>query len=206
VLLLDEPVASLDTGLKERVLPYVTRIRELHRIPALVVSHDIADVFTIANEVVVLDRGKVVDRGEPRTVLASPAGRGAFFQERFENVLKSHVLWHEPSEGLTRVETALGLSLSIPFRDAPAGEAVLLGLLAEDVLVSKEEPAGLSARNVFPGVVRSIVEQDGVAMVEVDAKESIFVRISHGAIRSLGLREGAPVHLVVKTHSIHRLR
>jgi molybdate transport system ATP-binding protein len=206
LLLLDEPVASLDAGLKDRVLPYVTRVRELHRIPAVVVSHDVADVLTLADEVVVLDRGKVVDRGAPRAVLASPAGRGAFFQDRFENLLESRVLWHEPSEGLTRVETDRGLSLSIPFRDAPAGEPVLLGLLAEDVLLSKEAPAGLSARNIFPGVVRSIEEQDGVAMVEVDAKDSIFVRLSHGAVRSLGLRAGLPVHLIVKTHSIHRLR
>ncbi len=86
------------------------------------------------------------------------------------------------------------------------GERVLLGLLAEDVLLSKEAPAGLSARNVFPGVVRTVEEHGGVAMVEVDAKESIYVRVSHGAVRSLGLRAGLPVHLIVKTHSIHRVR
>ncbi len=205
LLLLDEPVASLDVELKDRVLPYVKRLRELHRIPALVVSHDVADVFTLADEVVVLDRGSVVDRGEPRSVLARPRARGAFFRDRFENLLEAVVLGHEPEEGLTRVETERKLPLLIPYREAPVGERVLLGLLAEDILLSKEAPLGLSARNVFGGRIRAIEEQGGVAMVEVDANDSIYVRLSHGAVRSLQLRPGLSVHLIVKTHSIHRL-
>ena len=207
LLLLDEPVASLDVELKERVLPYVKRVRELHRIPTLFVSHDIADVLTLADEVVVLDRGSVVDRGRPRTVLTRGA-RGAFFKGRFENLLESRVMAHEPEEGLTRVETGRGLSLFIPYwpsREVPIGEPILLGLLAEEVLLSKEAPVGLSARNVFGGIIRAIEEEGGVAMVEVDAGDSIYVRLSHGAVRSLDLRSGLPVHLIVKTHSIHRL-
>jgi molybdate transport system ATP-binding protein len=172
------------------------------------VSHDVADVLTLADEVVVLERGSVVDRGAPRAVLTRPGTRGAFFQGRFENVLESKVLSHEPEEGLTRVETGRGLTLFIPYRpyrEAPLGERVLLGLLAEDVLLAKEAPVGLSARNVFAGVIRAIEEQGGVAMVEVDARDPIYVRLSHGAVRSLGLHSGLSVHLIVKTHSIHRL-
>jgi molybdate transport system ATP-binding protein len=206
LLLLDEPVAALDVGLKDRILPYLARVRELHRIPALVVSHDVADVVRLADEVVVLDRGRVVDRGAPRTVLAGPVARGALFQDRFENLLEARVVEHQPEEGLTRVETGRGLSLAIPYRDGPIGEQLLLGVLAEDVLLSKEAPSGLSARNVFPGILRAVEERGGVAMVEVDASDSIYVRLSHGAVRSLGLRQGLPVHLIVKTHSIHRLR
>jgi molybdate transport system ATP-binding protein len=204
LLLLDEPVASLDVELKERILPYVKRVREIHQIPALVVSHDVADLLALADEVVVLDRGVVVDRGEPRALLATPR-LAAFFQGPFENVLEANVLAHEPEEGLTRVETGRGLSLFIPYRQAPPGERVVLGLLAEDVLLAKEAPSGLSARNVFAGVIRAIEERGGVAMVEIDAKERIYVRLSHGAVRSLGLGAGSPVHLIVKTHSIHRL-
>jgi molybdate transport system ATP-binding protein len=205
LLLLDEPLASLDVELKERVLPYVKRVRELHRIPTLFVSHDISDVMMLADEVVVLDRGLVVDRGAPRTVLTRPGAREAFFKERFENLLESRVMAHDPEEGLTRVDTERGLTLFVPYREAPIGERVLLGLLAEDVLLSKDPPSGLSARNVFGGTIRAIEEQSGVAMVEVDAFDSIYVRLSHGAVRALGLRPGLPVHLVVKTHSIHRL-
>jgi molybdate transport system ATP-binding protein len=205
LLLLDEPVASLDLELKERILPYVKRVQEIHRIPALVVSHDVADVLTVADEVVVLDRGAVVARGEPRALLTRPIARASFFRGRFENILEARVVAHEPEEGLTRVATDRGLTLFVPYEEAPIGERVLLGLLAEDVLLAKDAPAGLSARNIFAGVVRAVEEQGGVAMTEVDARESIFVRLSHGAVRSLALGEGVPVHLIVKTHSIHRL-
>lgn len=204
LLLLDEPVASLDVELKERILPYLKRMRELYRFPALVVSHDVSDLLAIADEVVVLERGAVVDRGEPRALLASPR-LAAFFQGPFENVLEATVRAHEPDEGLTRVETARGLTLFIPYRPQPPGERVVLGLLAEDVLIAKAAPSGISARNVIEGVVRAVEEKGGVAMVEVDAKDRVYVRLSHGAVRSLGLEAGGPVHLIVKTHSIHRL-
>ncbi|MGH9325020.1 MAG: molybdenum ABC transporter ATP-binding protein [Vicinamibacteria bacterium] len=210
LLLLDEPVASLDVGLKERVLPYLNRVRELHRIPALVVSHDVFDVLTIADEVVVLDRGAVVDRGAPRAVLKGPGARGAYFRGPFENLLESRVVAQEPEEGITRVVTEGGVSLSIPYRPdrpngTPIGERVLLGLLAEDVLLSKDAPSGISARNVLAGVVGAIDEQEGVAMVRVDVGDPIYVRLTHRAVRALELRPGLSVHLIIKTHSIHRM-
>jgi molybdate transport system ATP-binding protein len=208
LLLLDEPVASLDVDLKERILPYVKRLRDLHRIPALVVSHDVGDVLALAEEVVILDRGSVVDRGEPRAMLTRLGIRGmpgAFFRGRFENLLEARVLAHEPEEGVTRVETERGLSLSIPIGAERVSDPVLLGVLAEDVLLAREPPAGLSARNVFPGRIHTIQAEGGVSMIEVEARESIFVRLTGSAVRALDLRPGSPVHLIIKTHSIHRI-
>jgi molybdate transport system ATP-binding protein len=208
LLLLDEPVASLDVNLKERILPYVKRVRDLHRIPALVVSHDVGDVLALADEVVILNRGAVVDRGEPRAMLTRLGVQGmpgAFFRGRFENLLEARVLGHDAEEGVTRVETDRGLSLLIPIGAETTSERVLLGVLAEDVLLSREPPAGLSARNIIPGVIRTIQAEGGVSMVEVEAKESLFARVTGSAVRSLDLQPGSSVHLILKTHSIHRL-
>jgi molybdate transport system ATP-binding protein len=205
LLLLDEPVASLDPGLKERILPYLRRLRELYRIPAVVVTHDVFDVMTLSDEVIVLERGKVKGRGAPRTVLARPGAGSAYFRDRFENVLDAQVVAHEPKEGVTRVATERGLSLFIPHRPAPIGERVILGVLAEDILLSKSAPDGLSARNVLEGVVTAIDELEGVAMVSVDAREPIYVRLTHRAVGALSLEKGRRVHLIIKTHSVHRL-
>lgn len=208
LLLLDEPVASLDVGLKDRIFPYLRRLRELHRIPTLVVSHDVFDVVTLSQEVVVLERGNVVERGSPSTVFTGPRGRGEFFRGRFENVLDARVVEHEPEEGVTRVETEHGLSVLIPYRSQrpeTKGERVLLGMYAEDVLLANRAPEGLSARNLIAGRVGRIEERDGVAMVHVEAGEPIYVRLTHRAVGALGLEVGSAVHLIVKTHSIHRL-
>jgi molybdate transport system ATP-binding protein len=205
LLLLDEPVASLDVGLKDRILPYLRRIREVYRIPALVVSHDAFDLMTLSDEVVVMERGKVVDRGAPRTVLSRPGAGGAFYRGRFENVVDARVVAHEREEGVTRAETDRGLSLFIPHHPGPIGERVILGVLAEDILLSKAAPEGLSARNILEGVVTAIDEEGGVAMVSVDAREPIYVRLTHRAVEVLSIRPGSPVHLIIKTHSVHRL-
>ncbi len=205
LLLLDEPVASLDVGLKERILPYLRRVRDLFGIPALVVSHDISDLMGLSDEVIVLEQGKVVERGDPRAVLKRPGAGGAFFHARFENILEASVVEQDPDEGLTRVATARGLSLFIPYRPAPAGERVVLGVLAEDILLAKGAPEGLSARNIIAGVVSAIDEREGVAMVRVDAGEPFYVRLTRRAVTALGLPIGAPVELIIKTHSVHRL-
>ena len=63
LLLLDEPLAALDRPLRERVLPYLIRIRDEFSIPMIYVSHDPAEVNAIADWVLVLDQGRVVRRG-----------------------------------------------------------------------------------------------------------------------------------------------
>jgi molybdate transport system ATP-binding protein len=208
LLLLDEPLAALDVGLKERILPYLQRIRDRYRIPALVVSHDIFEVVTLCDEVVVIERGRVVGRGAPRAVLTRPGTENEFFRSRFENVLDVHIAAHEPEEGTTRVETLGGLTLVIPYephREDRLAKRTLVGIFAEDILVAREPPVGLSARNVFTGVVKAVDESGGVAMVRVATPEPVYVKLTHRAVSQLGIEVEKPVHLIIKTHSIHRL-
>jgi molybdate transport system ATP-binding protein len=205
LLLLDEPLAALDVGLKERILPYLSRVRELYRIPTLVVSHDVFDVLTLCDEVVVLSAGAVVERGVPRRVLTRPGAGGDFFRGRFENVLDAKVVGHDPGEGLTEVETDAGLRLLIPYRPDDSTERVLLGVLAEDILLAKKAPEGLSARNVIEGTIEGVEERQGTAMVRVATPDTLYVRLTHGAVRQLGLSAGQEAQLIIKTHSIHRL-
>ncbi|HSF16450.1 MAG TPA: molybdenum ABC transporter ATP-binding protein, partial [Vicinamibacteria bacterium] len=205
LLLLDEPLAALDVGLKERILPYLHRVRDHHRIPALVVTHDVFEVLTLCDEVVVLERGRVAGRGAPRAVLARPGEGGEFYRGRFENLLDVRVVAQEPEEGITRVQTGAGLELVIPHRPDLLGRQELVGIFAEDVLLARKPPEGLSARNLIPGIVEAIDERGGVAMVRVATPEPIYVKLTHRAVAQLGLEARASVHLIVKTHSIHRL-
>lgn len=208
LLLLDEPLAALDVGLKERILPYLERVRDRYRIPALVVSHDVFEVMTLCDEVVVLDRGRIVGRGAPRAVLTQPGAAGEFFRGRFENVLDVRVTSNEPDEGITCVETPSGLELVIPYRPHypdPVGKQLLVGLFAEDVLLALKPPEGISARNVIAGTVEAVEEREGIAMIRVSTPEPIYVKLTHRAVRQLGLEAQTHVHLIVKTHSIHRL-
>jgi molybdate transport system ATP-binding protein len=62
ILLLDEPLASLDTVLKSKIIPYLARIREEFHIPMLYVTHDWAEVHSLCAEALIMDRGQITRR------------------------------------------------------------------------------------------------------------------------------------------------
>jgi molybdate transport system ATP-binding protein len=71
LLLLDEPLASLDSGLKSRILPYLSRIRDEFRLPMLYVTHDWNEARALCHEVLILDQGRFVRRGQPGEIAGS---------------------------------------------------------------------------------------------------------------------------------------
>ena len=68
VLLLDEPVAGLDRRLKHRILAYLERIRNELQMPILYVTHEADEVMALCDEVLVLERGRIMERGEPSAI------------------------------------------------------------------------------------------------------------------------------------------
>ncbi len=69
ILLLDEPMSSLDSRLKQRLIPFLLRIRDEFRIPLIYVTHDASELIALCDEVLVLENGRIVDRGSPAEVL-----------------------------------------------------------------------------------------------------------------------------------------
>lgn len=76
ILLFDEPLASLDQSLKDRILPYLERIRKEVDIPLVYVTHSAAEAFRLCEEVVVLQRGKILERGSPAEIFETFATPG----------------------------------------------------------------------------------------------------------------------------------
>jgi molybdate transport system ATP-binding protein len=72
LLLLDEPLAALDIGLKERILPYLGRVRDEFAIPMIYVTHNLTEVLTLADWVLMIRQGKLVAQGVPKQALNSP--------------------------------------------------------------------------------------------------------------------------------------
>jgi molybdate transport system ATP-binding protein len=68
LLLLDEPLASLDRGLKSRIIPYLTRVRDEFELPMIYVTHDWDEVQALCHEVLLLEQGRVIKRAQPAEV------------------------------------------------------------------------------------------------------------------------------------------
>ncbi|CAG1007672.1 Maltose/maltodextrin import ATP-binding protein MalK [Myxococcaceae bacterium] len=202
MLLLDEPLASLDVPLRARVLPFLIRVRDELGLPMLLITHDPDEAIVIAHHVLVLDGGRVVAEGEPATTLWSRAVLPLSEALGLENVIEGRVASCVDGEAV--VVTASGLELHVSGALA-AGDAVRLGLRAQDVLLATTAPERISARNVFPAKVASCEFRDGSVFVGLDAGDRIVAKITPGAARSLELEKGRALHVIVKAQAFRRL-
>mgnify|MGYP002630169279 CR=1 FL=1 len=205
LLLLDEPLGSLDLPLRRKILPYLIRTRAEFDIPMIVVSHDPTEIKALCDEVLVLAAGKVIDQGRPSAVLSDPRR----VQDPFagvENVLNGEVT--AGGEGTTPLVLNGGAELRLPASGLAPGERVLVGLRAKDILISTKRPEGISARNVLRATVVGIEPfgEDVLIATELasprgGAGDRIHVELTSNAARELELKAGAEVHLVIKAHA-----
>jgi molybdate transport system ATP-binding protein len=206
LLLLDEPLASLDVELRERIVPYLLRVRDELGVPMIYVTHNVGEALALARYALVLREGRVHAQGKPRALLA-----GALAEEEdvsgLENLIRGRVAARDDAGGITRVESDDGIAVSLPLLDDPPGARVTLAVRAEDVLVARERPSGLSARNVYAARVLSAerVGRDVNLACAVGKGEPWIVRLTPAAVAALDLAPGREVWLAVKSHSVRRV-
>jgi molybdate transport system ATP-binding protein len=207
LLLLDEPLAALDVGLRERILPYLLRIRDEWKVPCLYVTHNVGEALALAGQLLLLREGQVEAQGAPLALLSSP-GLSREAEAGIENLLPGRVLSHDVDAGVTRVRVEEGPEVLVALAPGrPVGSAVTVALRAEDVLVSVEPVRGLSARNVYEARIAS-QERTGVDVtLRCTLRDGgvLLARITPGAATALGLAPDRAVWLAVKSHSIQIL-
>jgi molybdate transport system ATP-binding protein len=201
LLLLDEPLAALDIGLKERILPYLRRVRDEFAIPMLYVTHDVSEVFAVADWVIMIRAGKVIEKGAPRAILPSHWLTADPEQSQVENIFDAVWVDANPTAGRTRVRLECGREIFIPFMARPKELSLQVRIRGDDILLATHPPAGISAANVFDGVVLDIEIVEGQAIIKVDAGDIFTVRLTMGAVQALGLGKGRRVFLIIKTRS-----
>ena len=205
LLLMDEPLASLDEARKAEILPYIERLRDQSRIPIVYVSHSIAEVARLASNVVLLSEGRVAAVGPTSEImqrldlfpLTGRAEAGAIVEATVER--------HDDRFGLTELRSRAGL-WKLPRLDAPIGGRLRLRVRARDVMIAKSAPTDLSALNVLPGIVSGIGAHDGpIVEIRLDCSgEALIARVTRYSVERLGLAPGAPVFALVKSVALDR--
>jgi len=203
LLLLDEPLAALDAGLKERVLPYLLRVRDEARVPMVYVTHQPGEARVLAREVVILEHGQRVAHGSTEEVLAQAGAAAVVRAEGWSNVVEG-VLEQEGQGWVLRMGEA---RLWVPGSPGLApGARAAYAVPAEDVLVSALPLERLSARNVLPARVEGLDTWGDGVLVRLSVSGLPWrAQVTHAAVEALGLRPGASVYLVVKAHSLRPL-
>ena len=205
LLLLDEPLAALDIGLKERILPYLGRVRDEFQIPMIYVTHNLSEVLTLADWVVMIQQGRVVMQGVPREAFRSTQAITQIPAEEFENVFTATFVESNAPAGRSTVRLQSGDELFIPYLTQLPNRPFQIRISADDIIVATQKPEGISAGNVLPGTVRRIDSLNGEAMVTVLAGEEFCVRLTAAAVSRLNLLENSRVFLIMKTRSFRLL-
>ena len=203
LLLLDEPLASLDHARREEVLPYLEKIRDHFAIPMLYVSHQFEEVLRLATRVVLLDAGRVVADGDLATVSRDPKLRAIVGADSVGAVVTGSVEGIDAS-GLATLRVGNAV-LTVEVDAAQPGHGVQIQVLARDVIVATEVPRGLSVRNVVPARVISIAPDSGRAvLVELDigGAATLLARITERAVNELALKPDQQVWALIKAVSL----
>ena len=200
LLLMDEPLASLDAARRQEIFPWLAKLRDELKMPMLYVTHSAEEVTRLADYLVVLEQGQVKAQGPVGTVLTQVVNpvvigedAGALIAGQIGAV---DAEWH-----LSRVDFEGGC---IWMRDAglPVGKAVRIRILARDVSLATAEPRNTSIQNQLPGVIQSITPDAHPSQVMVVLKcgtEEVLARVTRRAVSELGLQVGMPVWAQVKS-------
>ena len=202
LLLLDEPLASLDIPRKRELLPYLQRLAQEIHIPMLYVSHSLDEIQHLADRVLVLEAGKVKAFGPLEEVWSSSVMHPWLPAEQQSTILSATVAAQHPQYAMTAL--ALGDQLLWVNRlERPAGDTARIRIQASDVSLTLAQPSGTSIRNILRAEVAQCLEVNG--QIEVQLRVSgrlLWARISPWARDDLAIAPGQQVFAQIKSVSI----
>jgi molybdate transport system ATP-binding protein len=202
LLLLDEPLASLDASRREEVLPYLETLRDQLAIPMVYVSHNFDEALRLATHLVLMESGKTTAQGDIGEMSLNPGVRAIIGADAVGAIVEGTVLGADAS-GLTRVRVGHG-ELKINTDMLAVGAKLRMQLLARDLIIAAEAPRRLSVRNSLPGIIKTVTDDaDNSDLVGIDIGGAIITaRVTKAATRDLGLVPGLNVWALVKAVSL----
>jgi molybdate transport system ATP-binding protein len=198
LLLMDEPLAALDEARKAEVMPFLERLRDEMDIPIVYVSHSVSEVARLADQVVLMQDGRVTAVGSATDVLSRPVASldrreaGALLQGQVESVDIEHRL---------ATVALVSARLHVPEAHLVPGRIVRVRIPSRDVMLATKRPEGLSALNVLEGKLQALTRSDD-ATVEVAVNcggDLILSRITRLSAERMHLQTGMTVFAIIKT-------
>jgi molybdate transport system ATP-binding protein len=213
LILMDEPLASLDPARRQEILPFIEHLRDAFHVPIIYVSHSLDEVIRLADTAIVLDSGQVRAQGEAEDILNRADLRPLFGLADATNVtaapqviITCKVSEHDRAFDLTRLH-GRGLSFWVPKLERPIGSHLRIQVRATDIALSSKEPDETSILNRFHGTIETLdAAHPGYADVEIKMASglSLWARVTQKSAMKLGLETGHDVWAMVKSVAIAR--
>jgi molybdate transport system ATP-binding protein len=206
LLLLDEPLASLDARRRNEILRYLELMQDEVRVPIIYVSHSVEEVVRLASTVVLVARGKVAAAGDVEDVMGRPDLKAAAGVFEGGTVIDAKVTGQDMRYDLATLAFDGG-TLTVTNLDALVGEPVRVRIRARDVSIALDAPHRISIQNVLRGRVADIGQprNGAVDLSIVVGAVTLRSRVTQRAAEQLGLAPGLDVYAMIKAVSLDRL-
>lgn len=210
ILLMDEPLASLDSARKREILPYLERLHENVDVPIIYVSHSMDEVARIADDVVVLDAGRVHTQGKLETVF-SQLNLPVHSADETSAILQARVSERDERWHLSRLALPGGQSLWTRDDGDELGKSVRLRVLARDISLSLSANDDSSILNRLTARVIEIATDydEAMALVQLnlgsDTQGDVLIaRVTQRSVEHLNLHAGQSLWVQIKSVAIVR--
>lgn len=204
LLLMDEPLASLDAQRRGDILPYIESLRDDLGLPIVYVSHAVEEVVRLADTMVLLSDGRTVAAGSVEEIMSRLELRPLTGRHEAGAVLSASVAGHDEGFDLTRLALN-GTDIVVPRLPMAAGTPLRVRVRARDVALSLTRPTDLSVLNVIEGRVTEIETGEGPQVdVLLDVGQPLIARITRKSVHDLGLAPGSRVFALIKAVAIDR--
>jgi molybdate transport system ATP-binding protein len=203
LLLMDEPFASIDVSRRTKAMELVERTRDEFDLPVVLVSHQIEEVMRLAGQVVMIERGRVVEVGAPEDVFASAREENPSDRFGVGASLTCGAGVFDANYRLTRLHHEAG-DIFVPDR-IPAAEHTRVFIKAIDVALAHRPPPDTSIRTVLRGKVTRIAVSKGplaMASLELEGGENLYASLTRMAVDALRLAPGMEVYALVKAAAV----
>jgi molybdate transport system ATP-binding protein len=205
LLLMDEPLASLDHARKAEILPFIEQLRDEIGLPIVYVTHNVEEVARLADTLVLLADGRTIASGTVNEIFGRSDLRRYTGTFEITTVLHARIVSHDATSGATILDHPGGRLVVGRLPGAP-GTISRLRVRARDIALAVGEPGVLSIRNRLRATVAEIVEAKGRA---VDVRlsvgsDALIARVTREAVNALGLKVGQPVVALIKATAIDR--
>lgn len=209
LLLMDEPLASLDMPRKREVMQFLEKLSTEVDIPIFYVTHSLHELLHLADHILVLDNGRVAACGELTSVWCSDIMRPWLPVTEQSSLFEAKVDSHHPHYALSKVLLNDTVSLWVQKVDVEPGARLRLQIHASDVSITKEKARDSSIRNIIPAIVEGIdvcgeYPDRQTVSVRLELGQGCVLRatITQWALDDLALRDGLRVYAQIKGVSI----
>ena len=202
ILILDEPSAFLDWSMRSLMLDYLRTIHEELGTPIIFSSHSLTEILAVAESIIVLADGKILEQGAPTQVFLDPKLSRLAEINSLENLFPAEVHHKTDSNGMTilKIENINLITSDVEFE---SGEILNVSIKANDIILATDRPGLTSARNITTATVEEITQFEHHALIRLNIGIKLFVVITKIALKELKLKHGQRIYAIIQSSNVH---